>query len=195
MWPLHVTWAALQHGGWVSRGSRPEKKEWGPGWVLFSGLTPEVLLHHFHCTLSTYAGRVMPNSRGEEINSTSQWESDKPLYSMWDWIGCTSHFWKIQYAALWCLFICDSVPYLQLPPHLSEGLVHGAVLAYAFEIYLDTLSWEDKTPSCGPVLPLPVCGYQLQRSLERSALARKLHDAPQWARTDIQSVKFQYIYL
>ena len=168
----------------MSRGTRPKQKEWGPGWVLFSGLTLEVMQHHFDCILSTDAVRVMPNSRGEEINSTSQWESDKPLYSMWDWIGCCRHLWKIQYAALWYLFVCDSVPFLQLPPYLSEGLVHGAMLVYVFEIYLDTLSWEDKTPSCGPFLPLPACGYQVQRSLKRSALGRKLHDAPQCSRTN-----------
>lgn len=101
-----------------------------------------------------------------------------------DWIGGCSCFWKIQYAALWYLFICDSVPYLRLPPHLSEGLVHGAMLVYVFEIYLGTLSWEDKTPSCSPFLPSPVCGYQLQKSLERSALGKKPHDAPQCSRTN-----------
>lgn len=149
------------------KGEQTRAERVGPGWVLFSGLTPEVKQHHFHSILSTDEVRDMPDSRGEEINSTSQWDSDRPLYSMWDCIGGCSCFGEIQYAALWYLFICDSMPSLRLPPHLSEGLVHGAMLVYVFEIYLDTLSWEDKTPSCSPFLPSPVCGYQLQRSLER----------------------------
>ena len=101
---LHVpssrAWASAQHGGWVSEVSSPREKVktrlspllW-PGPRSHAASLP---LHSMHWC----SHKVMTNSRGQEIDSTSFWESGKVLSSMWDCICCYSHFRKIQSALI-----------------------------------------------------------------------------------------------
>lgn len=96
---------------------------------------------------------VTPSSRGEEVSCTSQWESDKILNSVWDWICCCSHFWKMQSDI--CSFVTPVLHLKTTPP--SQGLVHGTMLVSMYDFYLDALSWKDEVPSLGPFLPLPEC--------------------------------------
>lgn len=128
-WPEHVcvasscTLGCLITWWWVSRASRPEQKEWGPGWVLFYGLAPEVMQHHFHCILSTDAVTKLCPIQGER-------KTTPPLN------GRVIKLWRVNgtgYVAV-AIFgnynmlysdICLSVtlvPHLQLPPHLHRAL-------------------------------------------------------------------------
>lgn len=108
---------------WVSRASRPEQKEWGPGWILFYGLAPEDMQHHFHCILSTDAVTKLCPIQGER-------KATPPLN------GRVIKLWRVNgtgYVAV-AIFgkynmlysgICLSVtlvPHLQLPPHLHRAL-------------------------------------------------------------------------
>lgn len=75
-------------------------------------------LHSIHW----YSQQVVSSLRGEEIDSTSQWESDKALKSTCGWIYAVASFGKYNmlYSDL-CLSV-TLVPHLQPPPHPHRAL-------------------------------------------------------------------------
>lgn len=152
-----MAWAASQYGDRVLRVSSPGEKAWGPGGILCYGTAPEGIGITSTACWFLVQSQSHVSSKGEEVHSTSLWQNEEIMNSIWEWTCCCSRFWKLQSAVLWSLRISDPCAPSPIPDplHRTMRVVQGA---YMDDLDLDALRWEDEPPGLSPFLPLPACG-------------------------------------
>lgn len=146
---LAVAWAASQYGDRVSRVSSPGEKAWGPGGILCYGTAPEGIgIMSTACWFSVQSQSHV-SSKGEEVHSTSLWQNDEIMNSIWEWTCCCSRFWKLQSAALWSLRIsdpCAPSPTTR-PPSQDRACGARCVYGWLWFVFSKVRGWTTRSES------------------------------------------------